>query len=459
MTGTRGAGGVGLTTRLDRAQVAHLQRRTLRVLVASQALGGLGISVGIAVAAVLARDVSGSEALAGLVQTTQVVGTALASYLLARLMGRRGRRTGMVVGYLLGGAGALGLVLGGAVGSYPVLLGGALLLGATGATNYQTRYAATDLAEPDHRARAVATVMWATTFGAVLGPNLVGPAGSLALALGLPRATGAFLLSAVVVGLAALVGLVLLRPDPLRTALALAAADTAAGTADAAPDAEADRAPATPGAPVRLSPRRREGPGFLDLARATPTIGWAVLAMSASHAVMVAVMVMTPLHMDHGGAELELIGLVISIHVLGMYFFSPVMGWVADRAGRTILLGVGGALLLVACLLAGLSPAGGSLRIGVGLLLLGMGWSACTVAASTLLTDATPVVHRTRVQGTADLVMNLSAAAAGAAGGVVVEVTSYAALNVFAAVLVSGVLLAAVRLRVPPAPVAPAATA
>jgi MFS family permease len=320
-------------------------------------------------------------------------------------------------------------VLGGAIGSYPVLVLGGLLLGATGATNYQTRYAATDLASPDHRARAVSTVMWATTFGAVLGPNLVGPAGSAAVDLGLPRLTGAFLLSAAVVGLAALVGLVFLRPDPLRTALALAAAEEVSG---------------------RPASAHRDGPGFLELVRATPSIGWAVLAMSASHAVMVAVMVMTPLHMDHGGAELELIGLVISIHVLGMYFFSPVMGWLADRVGRTPLLALGGVLLLVACLLAGLSPEGGSLVIGLGLLLLGVGWSACTVAASTLLTDATPVVHRTRVQGSADLVMNLCAAVAGAAGGVVVDLTSYAVLNGFAAVLVSGVLLAAVRLRVRP---------
>jgi MFS family permease len=415
-------------------EVDRLQARTLRVLVASQALGGLGVTIGIAVAAVLARDVSGSETLAGLMQTAQVVGTALASYLLAGVMGRHGRRPGMVIGYLLGAVGALVCVVGGAVGSYPVLVVGGLLLGATSATNFQTRYAAADLAAPDHRARAVATVLWATTFGAVLGPNLVGPAGSVAVDLGLPRTTGPFLLSAVVVGLAALVGLVLLRPDPLRTALALAAQE-------AAEDVGA--------APVPRS-RRDGGPGFLDLVRATPAIGWAVLAMSASHAVMIAVMVMTPLHMDHGGAELELIGLVISIHVLGMYFFSPAMGWLADHVGRTPLLGLGGALLLVACLLSGWAPEGGSLRIGAGLLLLGMGWSACTVAASTLLTDATPVVHRTRVQGSADLVMNLSAAVAGAAGGVVVEVSSYALLNVFAAVLVSGVLVAAVRLRVRP---------
>ena len=416
--------------------VAALQRRTLRVLVASQALGGLGVAIGIAVAAVLARDVSGSESLAGLVQTAQVVGTALAAYALARLMGRRGRRAGMVTGYALGAGGALVCVLGGAVDSYPMLVAGAVLLGATSATNLQMRYAATDLAEPGHRARAVAVVMWATTVGAVLGPNLAGPAGAAAVQLGLPRLTGAFLMSAVVVTAAALVGLVFLRPDPLRTALALAAAESEAAAASADP---ADRS----GQPVPV-------PGFLDLVRARPAIGWAVLAMSASHAVMVAVMVMTPLHMDHGGAELELIGLVISVHVLGMYALSPVMGWLADRAGRTRLLALGGVLLLLACLLAGWSPEGGSVRIGVGLFLLGVGWSACTVAGSTLLTDATPVVHRPKVQGSADLVMNLSAAVAGAAGGVVVELAGYAVLNVFAAALVGGVLAAAVRLRVRP---------
>lgn len=424
------------------ADLQHVQRRSLRVLVASQALGGLGVAIGIAVASVLARDVSGSESLAGLMQTGQVVGTALAAYLLARLMGVRGRRAGIVVGYLVGAAGAALCVLGGAVASYALLLVGALLLGATSATNLQSRYAATDLALPDHRARAVAIVMWATTFGAVLGPNLVGPAGDLGVGLGLPRLTGPFVVSGVVVTVAAVVAAWLLRPDPLLTALAAHVPDPTGAEEDRAASATSPEGARGAAPAVR--------PSVVQLVRETPAVGWVVLAMSAAHAVMIAVMVMTPLHMDHGGAELELIGLVISIHVLGMYFFSPVMGWLADRVGRTALLGLGGALLLVACLLAGWSPEGGSTRIGVGLLLLGIGWSACTVAGSTLLTDATPLAHRARVQGSADLVMNLSAAVAGALGGVVVEVWSYAVLNVFAAALVTGVLVAAVRLRVRP---------
>jgi MFS family permease len=198
--------------------VDAVQRHTVSVLVVSQALGGLGTTIGIAVAAVLAEDVSGSEALAGLVQTAQVLGAAVASYLLATLMGRHGRRRGLVVGYLLGAAGAATCVLGGAVRSFPVLLLGGLLLGANSAANYQSRYAAADLATPATRARALAVVLWATSIGAVLGPNLTGPAGTVAVDVGLPRLTGPFVFSVVAILVAVVVVQVRLRPDPLLVA-------------------------------------------------------------------------------------------------------------------------------------------------------------------------------------------------------------------------------------------------
>ncbi len=405
----------------------RIQRRTLGVLTVSQTLGGLGTTVAIAVAAVLAESVSGSEALAGLVQTTQVLGAAAASYLLSRLMGRRGRRIGLMAGYLGGAFGAATCVVAGSLESYPLLLLGAVFLGVNSATTYQSRYAAADLAEPAGRARALATVLWATTFGAVLGPNLVGPAGDLGESLGVPRLTGPFLVTATVLLAATVVLGLFLRPDPLLLAREWAGL--------------AEEDPAAP----------RTGTGswarFRALVRVRPAVGAAVLAMSAAHAVMIAVMVMTPLHMDHGGAELQVIGLVISIHVLGMFFFSPVMGVLADRVGRPVVLLGGAVTLLVSVWLAGTSPEGASTRIGVGLFLLGLGWSACTVAASALLTEATPLVDRTAVQGVADVIMNVSAAAAGAVAGVVVQSLGYGALNLGAAVLVLGVLLAAGRAR------------
>jgi MFS family permease len=406
--------------------VAAVQRRTVGVLVVSQAFGGLGVTVGIAVAAVLAEQVSGSESLAGLVQTMQVIGAAAASFLLARLMGARGRRVGLAAGFLTGALGAGVCVLGGALESLALLLVGATLLGANSAAGYQSRYAAADLAEPAHRARALSTVLWATTVGAVLGPNLVGPAGQVAEAVGLPPLTGPFLVGGVVVCVAAVLLATLLRPDPL-----LLAREVAGLPKDA-------RAPRTSWSRLR------------QLSRHHPGIPAGVLAMAGSHAVMVAVMVMTPLHMHHGGAELDVIGFVISIHVLGMFLFSPLVGMLADRVGRPLTLVLGAATLWTSLWLSGTSPEGTSVTIGLGLFLLGLGWSLCTVAASALLTESTPLEDRTGVQGAADLLMNAAAAAAGLLAGLVVDRGGFGALNVFAAVLVAAVVLGAVTARTEP---------
>jgi MFS family permease len=145
------------------------------------------------------------------------------------------------------------------------------------------------------------------------------------------------------------------------------------------------------------------------------------------------------------------IGFVISIHVLGMFFFSPFIGAFADRLGRPATLLAGAAALWAALALAGSSPQGASWRIGVGLFLLGLGWSCCTVAASALITESTPLESRTDVQGAADLVMNVSAALAGLVAGVVVELLGFGSLNVFAGVLVLGVLAAVAVSRREPA--------
>lgn len=403
--------------------VAALQRRTVGVLVVSQTFGGVGTTVAVAVAAVLAEELSGSESLAGLVQTAQVAGAAVAAYALARLMGTRGRRPGLATGFAVGGAGAAVCVASGVLGSYALLLLGALLLGATSAAGYQSRYAAADLAAPRHRARALSLVLWATTVGAVLGPNLVGVSGRLASVLGLPPLTGPFLVSLVAGLVATLVLVALLRPDPLLTARRLA------------------------GVPVQGRRGRTSWTRVRHLWATHPGVGAGMLAVSASHAVMVAVMVMTPLHMHHGGATLEVIGLVISVHVLGMFFLSPLIGLAADRWGRPPVLVAGAVLFWVSLGVSGSSPAGASPSIGVGLFLLGLGWSCCTVAGSALVVESTPLEDRTDVQGAADLLMNVAAAVGGALAGVVMDLWGYAALAGFAAVLVLGVLAAVVAAR------------
>jgi MFS family permease len=399
--------------------VAGVQRRTLRTLMVAQVIGAIGITIGIATASLLARDLSGSEKLAGLAQTFQVLGTAVSAFLLARLMSRRGRRVGLVTGYLLGAAGALLAVVAGVVGSMLLLLVGAVLLGATSAANSGSRYAATDLAPDHHRARSLSLVVWATTVGAVAGPNLTGPSAWVADRLDIPELTGPFAIGSIGMLAAALVLGVFLRPDPLLVSREAAGASTA-------------------------EPGGTSWGRAVSAVRERPVLGFAVTGLACSHAAMVAVMIMTPLHMEHGGAELRVIGIVVSVHVLGMFAFSPLVGLLADRRGRAPVLGAGGVLLMVSLGLCARSPEGSSWQIFAGLFLLGLGWSFGTVASSTMIADHAPLEARTDVQGASDLVMGVTAAAAGGLAGVVVGEWGYAVLSVGCVLLVLVLLVAAV---------------
>ncbi len=409
---------------------ARVHRRAVLTLVVAQAVGAIGITIGIATASLLARDVSGSEGQAGLAQTAQVLGAAVAAYWLARVMAVRGRRFGQVTGLLLGATGAALAVVAGVVGSMVLLLVGCTLLGFTSAANAAARYAATDLAPIATRARSLSLVVWATTVGAVVGPNLSGASVSLAGVLGVPDLTGPFALAAIGMLLAALIIAVFMRPDPLLVARALAGADQ------------------TP--PVGTSWGRA-----VAALRGSPALAAAVLGLASAHTVMVSVMIMTPLHMEHGGAELRVIGFVISGHVLGMFAFAPVMGWLADRWGRPAMLFVGAGLQLLSLLLSGSSPEGSSWQISVGLFLLGLGWSSATVAASATIADLAPLESRTDVQGVADMGMWLAAAGGGALSGLIVAQWGYPALNGFAAMLAGGVVLAAVITAAARRPAAP----
>ncbi|MFE7777312.1 MFS transporter [Streptomyces sp. NPDC057445] len=386
-----------------------LRRRITAVLIAGQILGGLGVATGVALAAVLAQEVSGSEALSGLAPTATVAGTALLSVPLAALMTARGRRPGLVLAYLIGAAGAGVVVLAAVIGNFPLLLLGMAGFGAASSANLQARFAAADLAEPERRARAISTVVWATTIGAVLGPNIAAPAGRSAAGLGLPEAAGPFLWSAGVFLISALVVWVLLRPDPLLTARSLAPAE-------------------------ERTPEGRSLRAGVRAVRESPAARLALVTIAVSHTAMVSIMSMTPVALSHHGAGIQLIGLVISGHIAGMYAFSPVMGWLSDRLGRLTVIGLAVGLLSCAVLLAGTAGASHG-RTAAGLFLLGLGWSAGLVSGSALLTDSVPGPARAAVQGLSDLTSNASAGIGGVAAGLVVANTSYGVLNAVGACL------------------------
>lgn len=244
----------------------------------------------------------------------------------------------------------------------------------------------------------------------MLGPNLSDPGGRLGSALGVPVLAGPYVFSVGAFALAASVVLTALRPDPLCASRPL----------HPEPESAADRALG-----VRAA---------LAVVAAYPPALLGFVTVCTAHAVMVGVMVMTPVHLVHGGATLHVVGLVISLHVAGMYAASPLFGWLVDRLGRrrTVLTGV--ALLAAALLTAG-SAADRAPQNGAGLLLLGLGWSACLVAGSTLVSESVPAQSRTTVQGVTDLFMGLAGAAAGAGAGLALSVLGYGGLNVAAALL------------------------
>lgn len=392
--------------------VSGVQRRSLGVLSFAQALAGVAVAGSLPAGALIAAGLAG-EGAAGLAQTSGVFGAAVFALPLARLALVRGRRTALASGYWLGALGAAIVVFGGIGRSLPLVLVGCVLLGVATAAGYQSRYAATDLAVAEHRGRALAIVVWAGTIGAVVGPNLLAFTGDLAFGAGLPQLTGPFVLATAALAIAALALLVALRPDPYLLARSLAHQDDAA------------------------HPRLRDGLAHL---RAHRRALLGISAVSLGHVVMVMVMVMTPVHMAHVDVSLRLIGLVISVHVLGMYALSPVVGWAVDRWGRVQVITLGAVILLVSCLVSGLAPADDVLVLGIGLFLLGLGWSCTLIAGSTLLTDDLDTGERPSVQGLSDLSMNVAGAAGGVVAGLVVLQSSYAVLCAVAAIPVFAVL-------------------
>ncbi len=411
----------------DLVAVAAAQRRTVSTLVGSQITAGVGISSGFAVAALAAESLSGSAQLSGLGQTASVLGSALAAVPIARLMAARGRRPGLATGYLIAAVGALICIISADLGLFWPFVAGMFLYGLAVTANLQARYAATDLATPATRARSLAVVVWATTVGVVIGPNLIEPGAAVARRLGLPELVGPYVFAVAGFLLGALIVSVRLRPDPLLMSRAGDAAATAASAA------------------------RLATGSVLALIARTPAAFTSVAAMATAHTAMVAVMSMTPIHLHAGGASLSVVGLVISLHVAGMYALSPVVGWLADRIGRRFVIVAGQLLIVASSVIAGTAPAhDGAGQVGVGLTLLGLGWSCSLVAGSTLLTESVELAVRPAVQGVADFVMGLSAAGGAALSGLVIGVWGYGSLNGLAASLVVvPLVIIALRVRRP----------
>ncbi|WP_214107098.1 MFS transporter [Acrocarpospora catenulata] len=398
-----------------------IQRRTLGVLSLAQIVSGVGVAVAVALSSLYVANLSGSTAISGLAGTATVLGTALMALPTAKVAGRSGRRAGLTVAYGVAVLGCLLAILSVGVGSWPLLLVALALTGGASAGNLSARYTATDLAPHGHAARHLSLVVWSATIGSVAGPNLAEPAAALGAQLGLSRDAGPFALAALTFATATIIINLGLRPDPLLVARATNVAGRPEARSEGGTMREAWQVV------WGLSGARR-----------------ALVGIAVSHAVMVSVMSMTPVHLDHGGVGFSAIGVVISLHIAGMYVLSPVVGWAADRVGRGTVMAAGMALLFASAVLAG--TAGHDVpRMAAGLAVLGLGWSCGLVAGSALLTESVPLESRPAVQGLSDLVMNVCGAAGALLAGVLVGATSFPAFTVVVAVTVAVTALPLVR--------------
>lgn len=375
------------------------QQKTIRTLMVGQILGSAAIVSVSAAVGLLTAEMLGSDSLAGVPGAGQTLGTALVATRLARRANIKGRRAALWVGYGIGAAGGLMAAVAGQTGTFLLLLIGMVALGAGQASGLQSRFAATDLAAPSHRARALARVVWVAAIGGVIGPTLIPVEEQFGQGVGLAPWVAPMTAGAILYLGAALFVAQRLRPDPLLLRRSL------------------------DGGPVQDENRRRSLSIAIRAVLASPQALLAMAAIAVSQGAMVAVMTMTPLHMrDHGQADLS--GLVIALHVFGMYGLAPLVGRFGDRFGSFAAIKTGGLILtggVIASVVAGYQP----FLIFGGLFLLGLGWNFGLIAGSTLLNESLPEVVRVDAQGLSDALLSTLGAVAALSSGLIKQAAGF----------------------------------
>ena len=412
-------------------------------LITAQLLSGAGIASGYAVGGLLAEEITGQTSMAGFAQMSVILGAGLIAYPLAVLAGRSGRRKALTLGFGIGTLGAVVVLIGVALQFLPLFMLGMMMCGSSTASGLQARYAAVDLADPAAAGRAMSLVVWATTVGSVLGPSFTAPGAHLGETLGMNGLAGPYLISMVAFALATLSASTLTKTvaagtdDPGEHRLDEPRHDgegtaedngNAASAKETAATNRSTTTEATAAAPMKLGEALR-----FALARPVPL--FAMITIIAGQMMMTNVMVMTPVHMDHQEFSLGAIGIVVSIHIAGMYALSPVFGWMADRWGSGVVI-AGGAGIFVLTIVLGVidavAPESSMVLLSIALVLLGIGWSMFLIGGSSLLTASVPAHAKVPLQGASDSAMNLGGALMAAMAGFVLGAGGFLWINLMA---------------------------
>jgi MFS family permease len=403
----------GAESRLDVPPAARdeLVRRNTILLALAQGFVQSTFPVMLVIGGPAASRLTGRDGAAGLLWGLYFLAAAAGAALIGRWMDRVGRRPGLIVSYVLVGAAAAAAALSIRAGSFPGLMASTIPFGAALGGANLGRGAVADMYPAERRGSAVGILLAAGTVGAVGSPLLAAvieeAADEGSVLPWIVPVAGAF---------GALLCALAVRPDPRD----LAVQDVITGG--------------------------EGGRSWRELLR-VPTFRTAVLAGAVGQMAMVGVMGVTPTALDHAHHGGTTISLVISSHIAGMFAFAPLIGRWMDRAGRRAALVAGCATSIAGALLA--ASELNALVIGIGLVAIGLGWSATFLGATAVISDITAPNERAGALGFTDLLISLTSAAAGLIGGIVLEAAGYGPLGVGLAALVAAALILVARLREP----------
>ena len=352
-------------------------------------------TVGLGTAATLIVAAGSGAVWSGLPSVANVLGTAAGALGAGRLLPVHGSRRVLAGGYGLAAAGALVAFAGALATSVVPLLLGILVVGLGNGGAQLSRYLAADLYPEDRRGRALSTVVWGGTVGALAGPALMAPAAGAAAGFGWPSLSGPAAVAVLATAGAALAAAFLPRHVPPPREPAVAA-----------------RGPVRPA-------------GF-----ARPLV-----AMVVAQLTMGAVMTMTPLQLQAHGHGLGVVGWVLSAHLFGMFALAPLSGRIADRWGPHVAVNAGLGVLALAAATALAAPTAHTSGLPLALFLLGYGWNLVFVGGSAQLSRDLAPETRSRVQGTVDAVVWSASALAGLGSGALFAGGGYGLVAVVGGVL------------------------
>jgi MFS family permease len=390
--------------------LARLARKITWILFANQSLSSAGFIASATINSIIGAKLGGSASFAGVPSAVYLLGAAFAASAWGYIMDRIGRRNGIVSGLLIGVIGNALVLFAIGISSFLLFLAGMVLMGIANAAVTLSRFAAAEVNPPEKRGAALSNVVLGGTFGAVVGPLLVGPMGNFVKGLGMDELAGAYFATLFLFAISSIVVFVGLRPDPR---------DLGKQVSAQYPDPS-------------LTSLTGEARSIFEIFR-QPAALVAVIAMALGQVVMVAIMVITSLHMRDHQHNLRDISAVISSHTFGMFAFSVLSGRLSDKWGRGPVILIGASTLLLACITAPLSP--NVIPLAVALFLLGLGWNFCFVGGSALLADQLSPLERSRTQGTNDLLVGLASATGSLGSGLVFAASNYTVIAIVAGVL------------------------